>query len=230
MDFFKTKIGKSGVLNGMTDYHSHILWGVDDGIRTQEECLATLHLLEEVGVAELWCTPHIMEETPNCTEKLKERFELLKGAYTGPIGLHLAAENMLDGLFKERLQQGDLLRHEGEYLLVETSYYNPPMKMRDTLQEILKAGFRPLLAHPERYVYMDDSDYEELKDMGVDFQLNLPSLGGAYGREPEQKALKLLKDGYYSKMGMDIHSLNFLRFVLDSKISKKVANLLERVK
>ena len=133
-DFIKRKqsLLQSGVLQGATDRHSHILFGVDDGIRTLEDSLAVLAYDEEIGIKEVWCTPHIMEDVPNTTEALKKRFAELQAAYSGPIKLHLAAEYMLDTLFEERFTQGDLLTMEDNTILVETSTWNPPPDMSGT--------------------------------------------------------------------------------------------------
>ena len=74
------------------DRHCHILFGVDDGVKTLEDSLAVLAYDEEVGIKEVWCTPHIMEDVPNTAGKLTKRFDELKAAYNGNIELHLAAE------------------------------------------------------------------------------------------------------------------------------------------
>ncbi|MCR4965134.1 MAG: capsular biosynthesis protein [Bacteroidales bacterium] len=201
-------------LSGFTDYHSHILFGVDDGVKTQEMSLQVLKRYEEIGISEVWCTPHIMEDIPNTTEGLKSRFEELKAAYTGPIKLHLAAEYMMDQLFEERLHNNDLLPlgEDGNRLLVETSYFNPPMDMLDILQQIKSHGYFPVLAHPERYVYMNKSDYRTLKEKEILFQLNLSSLAGGYGPEAQKKAKWLLKKGFYNLAGSDLHSLRNIHF------------------
>ena len=100
MWFFKkqTSLVGSGILEGFTDYHSHILPGVDDGVQTLDESLYVLDCLEKLGVQSIWLTPHIMEDFPNTSEKLRERFQLLLQYYSGGIALHLAAEYMLDCL------------------------------------------------------------------------------------------------------------------------------------
>jgi tyrosine-protein phosphatase YwqE len=67
-------------------------------------------------------------------------------------------------------------------------------------------GYRPVLAHPERYAYMNDEDYKQLKDMGVLFQLNFVSLTGLYGSSVRKRAEHLLKVSCYDLMGSDIHS------------------------
>ena len=220
LDIFRRRISlrDSGVLQGSTDSHCHILPGVDDGIRTMEESLSVLALYEECGVSDLWCTPHIMEDLPNTSQELRERFEELKSAYEGPIRLHLAAEYMLDNLFKERIAGGDLLMMDEETVLVETSTWNPPPALYETLSDLLRTGYRPLLAHPERYRYMTEKDYEKLHAMGVRFQLNLPSVVGYYGDTAQKKASWILKKGWYSRIGSDCH-----RFpALQEQISRNV--------
>lgn len=223
--FNKNKLSSSGLLRGMTDAHSHILPGVDDGVPSIEDSLEILRIYEEQGVSTVWLTPHIMEDIPNTTEELQQRYEELKTAYNGPIELRLAAEYMLDNLFEERLDADDLLYHSipdapQKELLVETSYFNPPMDLYGTLSKIKSKGIYPILAHPERYFYMDDKDYEKLKAMGVRFQLNLFSLTGQYGKKAQENAEKLLKGGYYSLMGTDLHRHKALVRQLDEKIKK----------
>ena len=172
-----------------------------------EESLKILSSYEHHGIKEVWLTPHIMEDIPNSTAQLRTRYSELKTAYSGPIILHLASENMLDNLFEERLQQGDLLPigADGRQLLVETSYFNAPYGMHDILKRIKSKGYFPVLAHPERYIYMGQKDYQQLKQLGVAFQLNLPSLAGAYGTEAKRKARWLLEKGYYQYIGTDTH-------------------------
>lgn len=197
----------SDIFRGFTDWHCHLLPDVDDGVQTMQESLQVLSLYEELGISEVWLTPHIMEDMPNRTEDLKERFMELNAAYQGNITLLLAAENMLDNLFEERLAKNDLLPlgKEGRHLLVETSYFNPPMGLNNILIRIKSKGYVPVLAHPERYVYMDTGDYRQLKEMNVMFQLNLSSIVGGYGTEVKKKAGWLLKNGFYGLTGSDTH-------------------------
>ena len=201
-------------LRGFIDHHSHILFGVDDGVKTLDVSLKVLQRYEEIGIATVWCTPHIMEDIPNTTDALLDRFEELKAAYTGFIQLHLGAEYMMDEVFSERLENNDLLPLgvEKKHLLVETSYFNPPMNMENTLIKIKSKGYFPVLAHPERYFYMTKSHYRHIKELGILFQLNLSSLAGAYGEEAQKKANWLLKKGFYDIAGSDLHSLRNLDF------------------
>ena len=237
---------ESGLLEGMTDCHCHILPGVDDGIQTMDESLRALQKMSELGVREIWLTPHIMEDIPNRPADLRQRFEELSDNVNPndnenrvpvdvPVNVHLAAEHMLDTLFIQRLANDDLLPYQVEaeansslftlhssLLLVETSYFHPPMGLYDILENIRKKGYTPLLAHPERYMYMENSDYRRLQDMNVKLQLNILSLTGAYGESAARKAYHLLHQGAYSCLGTDLHNLNsFLEYVEVKCLTKK---------
>ena len=223
-------IAESGLLKGMTDYHCHILPGVDDGVKTMDESLVILHQMESQGIRKVWLTPHVMEDIPNTTLALQEKFEELQTAYRGAMELNLAAEYMMDNLFEERLEKDDLLPlEEGKrYLLVETSYFNPPMELLSVLQRIQKKGYYPLLAHSERYEYMQKRDYQALKDEHVSFQLNLPSLAGMYGKHVQEKAEALLKAGMYDRTGCDIHAIGCYKTLVASAVKSEVIGTLQK--
>ena len=211
----------SGIFSGFTDWHSHILSGVDDGVRTMGESLEILRLYEKLGVRSVWLTPHIMEDIPNTTAHLRERFAELQASYSGSVELHLAAENMLDGLFEERLEKNDLLPlgENGDHLLVETSCFSPPMDLYGILERIKAKGYHPVLAHPERYGYMEKEEYQMLKKFGIEFQLNLFSLVGTYGRSVQRKAEWLLKNNMIAYRGSDIHhEETFHNLIISRKI------------
>lgn len=227
----KRSLAESGVLKGAIDRHSHILYGVDDGIRTPEDSLEVLRFQEFLGVSEVWCTPHVMEDVPNTTEALKARFEELTKLYTGPIRLHLAAEYMIDTVFESRLEAGDLLTMEDDTLLMETSTIAPPYDLKGSLRDAMSKGYRPLFAHPERCRFLEVKDCEELAEMGVRLQLNIASLTGYYGQSCRMKAEALLKKGLYSAYGSDCHRVKaikeqYSRNELTKDIIKKLAALI----
>ena len=217
----RTSILESGLLKGAVDQHSHILYGLDDGVKTQEDSLTILCYLEEQGVSEVWFTPHVMEDVPNTTEAIRARFEELKSVYDGGLQLHLAAEYMIDTLFEKRLEQRDLLEHGEEVVLVETSAIAPPINLWVVLENMLKSGYRPLIAHPERYRYMDREDYRELHNMGCLLQMNLPSIVGFYGESARQRALYLLDKGWYRMVGSDCHRFKAIQAQYSAKELKK---------
>ena len=197
MWFFKSSvpIADSGILHGMTDCHSHLLPGVDDGVKTEEETWRILDEMERQGVRKVWLTPHIMEDMPNETAALQQKFLRLKQKYQGKVELALAAEYMLDNLFEERLE---------------------------------KKGYYPLLAHPERYEYMQKKDYKILKEEHISFQLNVPSLIGRYGRHVQEKAEVLLKAGMYDRTGCDIHSIGCYKTLVASAVKSEVIGTLQK--
>lgn len=227
----KVPVHKSRLLEGFRDCHCHLLPGVDDGVGKMEETMQILEEWEMEGVKEVWLTPHIMEDMPNKPSELRQRFTSLLSHYSGTIKLHLAAEHMMDGLFAQRLEADEVLPigEQGTRLLVETSYYTPPMNMKAIIDNIKKKGYEPILAHPERYQYMEKDDYKMWKKSGVLFQMNLPSIVGAYGQGVQRKAEWLLKENMYDYCGTDTHSIDHVDFFLSAIISKKTAKKLKKI-
>lgn len=226
--FSRQTIAESGILDGMTDYHSHILPGVDDGIQTFEKALEILTLYEELGIRKVWLTPHIMEDYPNRTNGLRERFNELSAYYIrsskAPVTLFLASENMIDSLFMHRLNKDDLLPIiDSQHLLVETSYYIPPFNLIKLLEQIIYKGYTPILAHPERYYYLSNiHEYEDFCSVGVRLQLDLASIVGVYGEDVRRKALTLIQKGYYSLVGTDIHDHKSFVEWINIPVKKKI--------
>ena len=234
MSVFSKIFGGGSQLNlsGTTDWHCHILPGVDDGVQTMNDAIAILTQYEAAGIKEVWLTPHIMEDIPNTTAFLRQRYAELKDAYKGSIKLNLAAENMIDSLFMERLEAEDLLPigNEHKTLLVETSYFNAPLNFYEKLEAIKSKGYSPLLAHPERYTYIDRfSTYKKLKACGVRFQLNFMSFSGHYGSIVKDKALKLLSAGMADCFGSDLHRQEHFAVIQDTKLSKKVLSQISQI-
>ena len=225
----KTTLREEGLFEGFTDWHSHILPGVDDGIQTMEESLKVLNEFDKIGLRRVWLTPHIMEDFPNTTQELRRKFDELKANWNGSLDIQLASENMLDTLFEERLENNDFLPigDERNQLLVETSYYTPPYNMEELLDKARSKGYYLILAHPERYRYMEDKDYERLKNKGILFQMNLLSITGAYGETAKKKAQYLLNKGYINFLGSDIHRLE--PFLSNINIDLKKTNHLDAI-
>ena len=232
--FFNTKkkLINTDIFKSATDWHCHILPDVDDGIQTLEDSLDVLAYYEKIGIREVWLTPHIMEDMPNTIEELRERYQELLKAYHGTVKLNLAAENMMDNLFSERLETNELLPigPKGDHLLVETSYYQPPIDLHGTLERIKEKGYQPILAHPERYRYMSDSDYDYLYSRGIKLQMNIVSLAGGYGKSAQEKAQMMLSKGYYSFWGSDLHVLeNFQESIYTKALKKEIVEILPRI-
>lgn len=214
------RLGDVGFFDEFIDWHCHILPGVDDGFQNVEDSVEMLRAYEKAGVRRVWLTPHIMEECRNKPERLRKRFDELKEAYNGKVELRLAAEHMLDAYFLERLEEGTVMPigEEGRHLLIETSYVNPPYGMEEMVEKVMQAGYTPILAHPERYRYMDENDYRFWKEKGLLFQTNFMSLAGLYGEEARHKAEWLLKEGMIDLTGSDFHRLSQYRKLRDTKL------------
>ena len=228
--FRTTTAAREGLFRGFTDRHSHLLTGVDDGIATLEESLAALTEYEQLGTKRVWCTPHIMEEQPTETASLRAKFDELKAAYEGSVELRLAAEYMIDCVLTERLRTNDLLTFDDKRLLVETSYLAAPTNFRDTLSQINSLGLTPILAHPERYDYLNFGELVKLKSyFSLEFQLNIVSLLGDYGNRAKHKATKLLRCGLYDFAATDLHTDQTLNHLTNRPISNALFRRLEKL-
>jgi len=207
----KKNIAQTPLLEGMTDIHSHLLPGVDDGVQTTEEALRALEGLRDMGIINIYLTPHVMmDQTQNNREYLLSRFHELKKVCPRDIEIKLAAEYMLDPAIEQHIEDG-LLTMKDNHVLVETSYLSPPTGFMDILYELSVEGYIPVLAHPERYRYMSVKDYAYLKEKGYKFQMNLFSLAGLYGLEAMKNSNYLLQQDLYDYAGSDIHSLHRYR-------------------
>lgn len=233
MGLFKKSFLQSGLLTGMTDIHCHIMPDIDDGIKTYSDAVRAMQWLHENGVERLYLTPHIMSEFHrNHPDYLREKFEAFKtrlseDAIPGIPALKLAGEYMLESTFESQKEEG-LLTYANNHVLVETSYVSPPIGLLRMLNELTAEGYTPLLAHPERYVYMDMDDYDLLYRQHIKFQLNYLSLTEAYGRTAKEKAIKLLKRGYYTHVGSDFHRLS--RHQKDYQAQKLSNNLIQSLR
>jgi len=192
--------------------HSHILPGIDDGARDLENSLTLIRGLAGLGYQKLIATPHIMWDMyRNTPTIINEQLELIRKAVKKEginIELHAAAEYFLDEHVEEQLRnKKPLLTISGNKVLAEFSMAFPSLNIKDLLFEMQMQGYQPIIAHPERYVYLqrDKTFYDELRETGCLFQLNLLSLTGYYGRTVHELAQYLLKQGYYDLVGTDLH-------------------------
>jgi len=210
------------------DIHSHILPGVDDGFSSITDSLEALRRMKVQGVETVFLTPHINPDvTPRISESfLRDRYSAFVdaiGANPAP-GLELAAEYMVVKDFEKRASDPDLLAFPDGSVLIEMSYYFPSPNLEQTLFEMTMAGRKPILAHPERYLYLSGSldEFDRYIDMGCRFQGNLLSLSGTYGPESLRIAQYLLKKNYYSFFSTDLHTVLQLELILSSSVHRKL--------
>lgn len=227
----KKNIIETGILKGMTDTHSHLLFGVDDGARTPEHSADIIQQLKEYGVRRSFATPHIMANVTNDFQLTTIQAQNLGQQHDFEI--RLVAEYMLDEQFLEKLfDETKLLTYDGTRLLVELSHIAPPRNVDEILFEIENSGYIPVIAHPERYcAFFGAKDYDKLKERGCQFQLNLLSLTEAYGRKVNNAAYELLKNGLYDFIGSDAHNIRGVRMIqtitLTTKQSESVGLLVK---
>ncbi|MDD2452019.1 MAG: capsular biosynthesis protein [Sulfurovum sp.] len=195
-----------------TDIHSHLIPGIDDGARDMEESLLLLRMMKTLGYKKVITTPHIMFDGYKNTPKvIREGLEALRDTAKREkidIEIDAAAEYYLDDGFYRQLRDRDILTI-GEYLLIETSYISKPIEFDTMIFEIQAAGFKPMLAHPERYRYIKalEKEYAAMKSKGIFFQVNLNSFSGHYGKEAKRKAEFLSSSGMIDFLGSDIHRM-----------------------
>lgn len=193
------------------DMHSHLIPGIDDGAKTIEESLDLVRSLADMGFKTIITTPHTMIDFyPNTTQTIQEGMKLLQAAVAEnniPVSIKAASEYYIDEHFMKLLDQEPLLTIYKNEVLVEFSMlYEPPM-LSEVIYRMLQSGYKPVIAHPERYVFFhrDFSRYEELKDRGCLLQLNSLSVSGYYGRNIKEAALKILEKRMYDYCGSDMH-------------------------
>ena len=195
-----------------TDLHSHLLPGIDDGSKSWEESIEILKLFVKLGFEKVITTPHInMDFYPNEEADLQELGKKLEEKIN-QAGIHLkleiAAEYYLDENLFSKIDNNhsDLLLISNKYLLFETPFFNKPVNLTEFVFKVNSLGILPLLAHPERYIYLNsDNDLvDELIRMGTLFQMNINSLGGYYGPEVKKFAEKLVNKGNIHLIGSDL--------------------------
>ena len=214
--FSKKKISKDEVIDRLQiDLHSHLIPGIDDGAKTLEQSIELITSLANLGFKKLIITPHIMIDAyPNDEKDILNRLNILKLEIKKidlDIQLEAAAEYYMDEGFLSHLENPLLIN--GEYLLFETSYMSKPMNMEELIYEIASRGYKPILAHPERYRYIKDlkKEYYRLKELGVYFQLDTSSLGGYYGQDAMEKATFLMNEGLVDFVGSDTHNKKHIK-------------------
>ena len=200
-----------------TDMHSHLLPGIDDGARDLEASVALIRGMRELGYQKLITTPHVIWDMyKNTPAIIHDRLYLLQRAVTDAgidVEILAAAEYFLDEHVEELLKKKEpLLTIGGNKVLTEFSLAFPSMNIKDLLFEMVMMGYQPVIAHPERYVYLQKNKdfYREMKDIGCLFQLNLLSVYGYYGKSVRDLSEYLLSEDYYDLIGTDLHNINHL--------------------
>jgi protein-tyrosine phosphatase len=195
------------------DMHSHFIPAIDDGSKSIEDSLQLISAFAELGYKKVITTPHIMSDfyrnTPEIIQgglaKVKEALK----ANNIPVEVEAAAEYYIDFDFEEKLNRKELLTFGKNYVLVEISFINPPENLNDILFKLQTNGYKPVLAHPERYNFWhrDFEKYESIAEKGVFLQMNINSLTGHYSPATKKIAERMVEANMISFLGSDCHHM-----------------------
>lgn len=202
------------------DIHSHLIPGIDDGSPEMETTIVLLKKFIDLGYKKVITTPHVMSDYYKNNPEIilsglnNVRKEIKKQNLN--IEIEAAAEYNLEPEFEKLLDDGKLLSFGAEkYLLFELSFFDEPLRLNETIWKMIEKGFRPVLAHVERYGYWHNN-YDKIEEMinrGVKLQLNIGSVTGAYGPEVKKFAERLIKDEIIDFVGSDCHHLHHLEMI-----------------
>jgi len=207
----------------MVDVHSHLIPGIDDGAKTMTDSLDILQQMSDLGYQKVITTPHVMHDFyPNTSQDILKRVQVLQQRVDA-VGIDLeveaAAEYYLDEHFIKLLdQKSDLLTFGDNYLLFETSFLNEPAYMRQGIFKIISNGMKPVLAHPERYLFLQNNPeiIEDLVQRGLLLQVNTISLSGYYSKEARKLAENLIDKKMVSFLGTDCHNAKHLKAMVET--------------
>ena len=230
-DLFSTTSGD--IPNITTDLHSHLIPGIDDGSKSMDDSIQMIEAFIAQGYTKLITTPHIMSHRyPNSKAIIEEGLVALKeelNARNIAIEIEVASEYYLDETVMDLVQERDIMTFGDYYMLFEMSYVQPLHYLDDMVYEMKIAGYNPVLAHPERYIYMheDFSKYERLKESGLLFQVNIPSLGGFYSKAIQTAAKQIADAGMIDFIGSDAHKIRHLDALREVRAQKAYAKVFE---
>jgi len=202
---------KSKKVNIKIDLHSHLIPEIDDGCFNMEESLSLVQKMHSLGYKKLIITPHIMHKKyPNTYKIIRQSLLELRSflkVKNIDIEVEAAAEYYCDDYFLSLIKKDELLYFGDKYVLFELPYNTYPENLNVVIESLLKKGYKPVLAHPERYRFLNTVlDYRSLKKKGLWFQVNVNSIGGYYGFGVKKKALMLSQKSMIDFIGSDMHN------------------------
>lgn len=238
-EFFSKKKFLVDYLENFVDIHNHILPGIDDGAKNTEESVNLIKEFAQIGVSNFIATPHIMHNFyDNTPESIAQSLQELKGSMLTEkikdVSIEAAAEHMIDDNFEVLVSENRVMPMKKEFILVEMSYLQSSINFDEAIDKTMKHGYFPILAHPERYVYLHKNwkVYESFKKKGISFQLNLLSLGDYYSNDVRKTAYSLLRNGLIDYVATDVHHLNHIKALkkveLAGEILDRVLMAIER--
>jgi len=215
------------------DIHSHLLPGIDDGVKSLDESLSVILEFKKLGYQKLITTPHIISDSyKNTPEIILGKLNELKTFLFEKkvdITIEAAAEYYLDTwLINEVKTKKELLTFGNKFILFEMNYVSEPFQLNDFIFQLITQGYKPILAHPERYQFMTLEKAEDIRSRGVYLQVNILSLVGNYSKPIRKMAEQLIDRGIVDFLGSDCHNLQHilkLKKAFDNKYFKKALEL-----
>jgi protein-tyrosine phosphatase len=193
----------------MVDMHSHILPGIDDGAQTLEDSIYLIRKMMELGIKKVIATPHIMiDYYRNNAETINSALAVIKAELASQgmdITIEAAAEHMFDEGFEAKIDANELMLMKDGYVLFELSFISKPPTLIPVIQKIINKGYKPILAHPERYPYLTIDELKNIQSWGCNLQLNTISLTGYYGTEVKKAAEALVDHQMIDFISSDMH-------------------------
>ena len=216
------------------DIHSHILYGIDDGSKSIEESINIIKEHIKMGFTDIVVTPHYIEnskyETNNIDKEniLKTLKQELKKQNIN-INLYLGNEVFVNNNLEELLKKKEIATiNNSKYLLIEFPMNEKPKDINNIIYELKIKGIIPIIAHPERYDYVEKNPNLVLEwiEEGALLQSNYGSIIGVYGSGPQKTIKKLLKKDLIDFLATDIHYPNNKIYLNMDKIRKKLKKLI----
>jgi tyrosine-protein phosphatase YwqE len=215
------------------DIHSHFIPWIDDGSKTMEDSILMLSEMHKLGYKKVITTPHIMSDYfKNTPEIILDGLEKVRAALklaNVPIQIEAAAEYYLDFDFERKLTEEKILTFGDNYVLFEISYLNPPDNLFSIVFKMQTLGYKPVLAHPERYNYFhtDFKIYESFIEKGILLQLNINSLTGYYSDSTKKIAEQLIDKNMISFLGTDCHHEGHIELIKKALYEKHLLQLIK---
>ncbi|MEP5610783.1 MAG: CpsB/CapC family capsule biosynthesis tyrosine phosphatase [Cyclobacteriaceae bacterium] len=223
--------GKKSMSTPVVDIHSHLIPGIDDGVKTLDHSIEVIKKFADLGFKKIITTPHIHPNYPNSTDEIRRGLSTVQSRIEEEkldLEVEAAAEYFVDDVFMKSISEDkEILSFGPNFVLVESSFLNKPIFFESCLFELQSKGYQPVLAHPERYRFLEEEiDWLlELKEMGILLQVTISSFAGFYGKIPEKIAKTLFSRNMIDFLGSDLHSYNQIKYLEQGLRHKSVEKL-----
>jgi protein-tyrosine phosphatase len=215
----------------VVDMHSHVLPGIDDGAKTPQDSIVLIKKMMELGIKKIIATPHIMADFyKNTPDTINRALDILKEELVKQkidVEIQAAAEHYFDETFEPMINKRSLMTMGDNYALFEYPFMSPPPNAYTVIQKMMEWGeYKPILAHPERYSYMNMDAIDSLRGWGCSMQLNTISLTGYYGKTVKKRAEMMVDNNLVDFISSDMHHIRHVKAFKDALDSPYLAKLL----